>query len=241
MRICVLSNSHAASLRGPAAEVEKDTGCVFTFFAAPNRSMRQVVVDKDRGRLTAKTGSVQEFLSLTSNGLNYVDVAEYDAFLLHGLFVTPPRFDTRHSEAFREAATKDMLAASESQRLTRILREVSDAPILISPEPFPADFEDNEQDKVLSTAYAPKAPQSSEAIYQSMSDNFLGANVHWLRQEPSTIGTRLNTKRSFSTGSRRLKQGDQEAAHKERDVRHMNEKYGKIVLRMACRKVKDVL
>lgn len=241
MRICVLSNSHAASLYGPAADVEKDTGCVFTFFAAPNRGMRHLVVDKNSGRLTAIKKGIQQFLSLTSGGLKYIDSAEYDAFLLHGLFVTPPRFDIRHSEAFREAATKDMLAVSESQRLTKILREVSVAPILISPEPFPADFEDNDEDKILPTAYAPKKPQSTEAIYQGMSDNFLGSGVHWLRQDPNTIGGRLNTQRSFSTGSGRLKQGDQRAAHKERDVRHMNEKYGEIVLRMACEKVKEVL
>lgn len=239
MRICVLSNSHAASLQGAVEAVQKDTGDVFTIFAAPNRGMKQVKLDADKKRLVPSKDGIEDFFRLTSEGLQHIEIADYDAFLLHGLFIQPPRFDKRHSQALRAEVAKEILGTSEATSLAQKVREATSVPILVSPEPLPADFEEDDETTVRIDANAPQNPSDLAEVWQVLSDNFPLSDVNWLWQDPSTIGTRMNTKRSYSTGSQRVQVTAKED-HNLRDVRHMNAKYGDVVLRMASARLKSM-
>ena len=236
MHICVLSDSHAAAVKSGYEQLGDSLGCKITIFAAPNRGLRFFKISDTKDRLSWTDPAIRDMISNTSGGLAEVVVADYDAFLVHGLFVIPPRFDTRHSRAFQSAATQSMLSGSLGLRLATELAGITKAPVLLSPEPLLADLEDDGVTSVQKRSNAPVDPLPFEAVCDAMRAACDIAGIDWLFQPPSTIGPRLNTDRSYSTNPSRLSVGADEK-HLEKDVRHMNSDYGSSVLKALVEKV----
>lgn len=232
MRICILSNSHAAALQGNLEQVGTESGCAFTVFATPTTGMQTLLVDEERRYLYTDAGKVKDYFRATSGGLEAVNVAQYDAFLVHGLFMTPPRFDQRHSSAFRAATCRAVLEKSEGQRVAHMLRTLTTAPICLSPEPLKADFEDDDTTLVRPTTNAPANPVDPAVIWTGLEQACTVGGSRWIFQDAATIGTRLNTKRHFASGAARLNV-DGDKTHKVKNISHMNAAYGEAVLRTA--------
>lgn len=239
MRICVLSNSHAAAVKSGYEQLGDSLGCKITIFAASSRGLTSFKINDAKDRLRWSDPAIRDMISKTSGGLSEVIVADYDAFLVHGLFVIPPRFDKRHSPAFQSAATQSMLSSSLGQRLAKELAGMTKAPVLISPEPLLADLEDDGVTSVKKRSNAPLDPLPLEEVWDAMRAACDIAGIDWLFQPSSTIGPRLNTLRSYSTNSSRLSVGSDEK-HLDRDVRHMNSDYGSHVLKALVEKVESL-
>ena len=99
LKIGILSNSHAASLKvGWESIKENYPNIELTFFAAANKGMAKVKPESGN-RFTSADILITRMLSITSGGLGSIEVDDYDAFLVYGLFLILPRLDHRHTRA----------------------------------------------------------------------------------------------------------------------------------------------
>lgn len=226
MRVCVLSNSHGASLKH-ALDTGRfdDSGVNFSLFALPKYGMKRIRPLESDSKLGSENKQLANMLYMTSGGASVIELDNFDSFFLHGLDLIPPRLDRRHSRAMAMASVEDMIAPSGALYLAELIRRVSDAPILVSPEPLRADQE--VENKTHVAPNGPSQPEYYGTIMSMVMTSFPVPGVHWVLQRPETIGERLSTLRAFSTNSTRL---DSDVSHKKGDTRHMNGAYGEIVL-----------
>ncbi|MEP5152251.1 hypothetical protein, partial [Planktotalea sp.] len=210
----------------------------FSIFAVARHGIRDLKLSADRSALEPRSQQIREKLSFVSGGLESIVLSSYDAFLLHGLFLIPPRIDRRHSSALRQISVKEMLTECDAQKLARLIASGSKAPILISPEPLLADIGN---DIVRKNSNAPTQPVQYEEVCATIEDEFGQPGVHWLWQDPSTIGDQFNTIREYSVGSVALKGLKNAKQHASIDVRHMNDDYGRIVLENVVEKLRTLV
>jgi hypothetical protein len=243
MKICILSNSHGAALKTalnamPSGALEAEV----SVFAAPGRHLSKLLPNSGGQHLVVDpryplADNVRNFFKATSGKSDTIEIGAYDGFILHGLYLIPPRLDRRHSGALAQAAVRDMLALSSAPGLARALVAATSAPVLISPEPLLADQEG--LDIPARPSNAPSDPLPYDTIMDMVEAQFGVPGVHWLRQPPHTMGERLSTLRHYSTESTRLAKED--IAHKDGDVRHMNADYGRLVLEAAAARFSDLM
>jgi len=80
MKICVISNSHAASLKDGWMTIRNDFPQLeVTFFAAPNRAMSELKADISARTLYAENTQLKHTLKFTSGGLDTIEIDKYDA------------------------------------------------------------------------------------------------------------------------------------------------------------------
>lgn len=204
-----------------------------TIFAAPKHGMKRLYHDAESASLATGHPGLEKMLKLTSGGLGRVEIGAYDGFLLHGLFLIPPRFDRRHSAGFVRSALDDMLSVSAAPDLARLLTQHASAPVLVSPEPLLAD-----QYEGAPTSMVPSQPMSYPDICGLIAERFGVPGVRWLWQPEETIGPSLDTPRAYSTSSERLLKQEE---HKTHDVRHMNALYGELILRSAVARLVELM
>jgi len=126
MNICVISNSHAASLKNGWETIgERFPNIDITFFAAPNRGMSGVKFDVESRAYKTRNHSVRKVLAMTSGGYGRIDIDSYNAFLVYGLFLDIPKLDLRLSEAVKSVTLDDCVARSLNFRFVKDYREVS--------------------------------------------------------------------------------------------------------------------
>jgi len=219
-KICVLSNSHAASLRIGWDSIKHNyPGIELTFFAAANKGMAKVQPGSGN-RFTSADILITRMLSKTSGGLGTIEVDDYDAFLVHGLFLVLPRLDLRHSRAVKEIAIKETVQSSLNYRFVADLRDMTDVPIYYGANPLLAD------DTFLHVSSA-TVYHSYDEISVWIDKCYSGLNAIQMLQPEETRGSMLTTKREYSDGSVRLKLlTDDAEQHKDTDVRHMNGNFG---------------
>lgn len=238
MKICILSNSHGAAIKAAVDAMSNEAlGAEVVIFAAPKHGMGRLVPDASGQVLACDNEGVSNMLRMTSGGLDRIEIGAYDGFILHGLYLIPPRLDRRHSGALAQAAVRDMLALSTAPGLARALVAATKAPVLISPEPLLADQEG--LDIPARPSNAPSDPLPYDTIMDMVEAEFGVPGVHWLRQPGHTMGERLSTLRQYSTESTRL--AEENIAHKDGDVRHMNADYGRLVLEAAAARFSDLM
>jgi hypothetical protein len=87
-RICVLGNSHVASLKlGWDSLKTQYPNVDITFFA--NRQRRMEALQVEKGKLVPDNEALKTAIAYTSNGLTSIDSRKFDLYLLYGLDLKP--------------------------------------------------------------------------------------------------------------------------------------------------------
>lgn len=238
-RICVVSNSHAASLKDGLEHSGREfDDWDVVFFAAPGRKIGAVRADEERRALIPAGLNVDQFVKKTSGGLDHIPVDDFDAFFFYGLFFTLPWLDVRLSAAVKNAAIDGALASSFAHTWMECACQLTTKPMFIAAEPLLADIHVPARLGKRRAVSDAASHVAFDEICRSMEDRGLPGNVTYLWQDPATISSGFRTKVEFSVGSRRLSQEDTHH-HPETDIRHMNGAYGAIVLRQLTKALTD--
>lgn len=223
MKICVLSNSHAASLKqGWDRLAAQYPGVQLTFFASRALGMRGLQL---RGRaLVPSDPALAKDLAFTSGGHETIELAGYDVFLGYGLDLRMPVLGKRLSAAVKFHACQDALNRSLNLQLCRMVREGTRAPVFIGPNPQHSLRQENEGKPWPYCGY--------EEVLRPMAANLDALGLKLAPQPRHTLGNGWNTKATYATGSIRLDVGDQfsNQAHPSDDLEHMNGEFGRLYL-----------
>lgn len=225
MKICVISNSHAASLKDGWSAVHNLVPHIdMTFFAAANRLLEELVADFEANLFQVETESVKNMLSFTSGGLDIIDVKEYDAFLVYGMFLSAPRLDRRHSSAIKRMTIRDSVEQSINYRFVSDLSKMTDAPVYYAPNPLLSDsiLEDEVDQAICYHTY--------DEVCEWIDTHYNFTNAIQVKQLEQTMGHGITTQKKYSTGSVRLTKVTTQ--HLEQDVMHMNKDYGEMYMKM---------
>jgi len=230
MKICIIGNSHIASLKLGWDEIAPLTPAQdITFFAARGKQAAELVVKTDwRRRKTLvpgiKGGKLERSIEFTSGGKTEIDFSAYDICMLHGLLKFP-RYDRRISAAVKQAVMQRSVVGSLATPLVAKIRACSDIPIWISHQPVPR-LQENEF--IPATArYAPY-----DMVLDEITAAFGRDDVRFLAQPKETLASEIATQGRYSQGSVRLDVGDKHSnkPHEVEDYVHMNGAYGVLVL-----------
>lgn len=239
MKLCVLGNSHLASFKtGWDLIGDRYPHIEATFFGATRGAMRGLRVRE--GALVPDNDRLREAIVWTSNGLDRI-TGDYDAYILVGMgfsfphmanvlrdFRTPdlPR-DAEHliSDEALLAAIKGTLDKSGARQLIARVRQISDAPIGYSHDPFHAKAS-RDNDRYSYMNFDEKVRQIL-AVYTAMRAD-LHAVCDVLDQPPETIEDDMFTRAEYWTGAVPLKKGM--IGYKRADFAHMNARFGALCL-----------
>lgn len=225
MRICVIGNSHAAAIKEGWDRIAADhPGVAVQFFAAPGDNMDGLKLFE--GRMVATEPLLAEFVTLSSGGQTEIRPEAHDLFLIVGLGLRPPKMDRRLSAQVYRAVTSE-LSRCLACRVAGMIRMVSEAPILMLPNPLPArqPTPDETEGRLMRQEDCLRDVQSA-----------LGLNgLQILRQPEETLSSGWTTDRRWSEGSSTLAgvigmaPG---AMHPDSEFNHMNADYGALWLSM---------
>ncbi len=232
IKICIIGNSHVASLKEGWENIKKNyPNLTLTFFAEPNKGLENLIVDKKM--LIASTESTKKSIEFTSGGKGYIDPLEYDIFLIYGTYASTYRVRRNifYSYQVEVSAVEDIIFEGLSYEILKKLKKITHKKIYIGNNPLRAlndeistnnNFETNNEDYLLGIKLMNKY------VYKSMGTILLS-------QPLSTIinGTFI-TKKIYSTGSAKLNTSNKQIAdrkHSGEDTGHMNREYGAIYLK----------
>lgn len=231
MKICVLSNSHAAALRQgldklePSARAELDV----TFFASRSGGMK--ALESDGRRLRCPDPEVLRDIQYTSGGLGEIDLAHYDVFVVHAMGLLYPyvQLAAPYSQQFVAAWMLGRWRQVLSYRLLEMLQAAPRARLVVSPQPYLSESDDSAR-SLVEKAILPPVPL--ERAFSG--EAWLGElRALFLPQPAATVVKHVLTDRRYSRGSVRLDVGDRQSAqpHPASDHQHMNADYGLLVWR----------
>jgi hypothetical protein len=223
VRLCVLGNSHAASLkRGWSTLQAALPGVELTFFAARATAMSDLVAGE--GALVPATAALRKAIAFTSGGSESVQVARFDAFLTYGLWLPMPLLDTRLSEAVRRQACHDVLLDSLNHSICLELRKLTRAPILVGHDP---------QFVRSSEPGLPASFLGYDEVFGMVQGNLRLEGARLLRQPAVTLEDGWHTRPEHAVGATRLDLGDigPDAPQPQGDRIHMNGEFGALYLR----------
>lgn len=231
MKVCIISNSHAASLKD-ALEQNGDEFPThsFTFFAAPAGRLGTARADEERRVLIPEGKGIEEFLIKISGGLSEIAVDAFDAFFIYGLSFTLPWLDTRLSSAVKAAAINGTLVKSLAHNWMDAVCRLTSKPVFVGPVPLYADIDSPFFVRKVGAVSRAASPVPFETVCRMIEAHERPGNVTYLWQDPATISSGFRTRVEYSTGSRRFKE-DETIIHADVEIRHMNADYGLIVLR----------
>lgn len=219
MRICILGNSHLASLKQGWDQMQPVQGVSVQFFGSRQRGLQ--ALDRVGTELRPRHAALARDLTFTSGGLDRIDLQNHDVFLLYGLMLALPGLQQGWSTAVKRQACKDTLGRSLAAELLQKIRAASDRPIYLGHNPRPA-----RRGQQALPAGSLDYPQVFEHMRREV--HALGATL--LPQPEQTLeDNRWFTRSSYSTGSVRLDVGDRISAeqHPESDLEHMNADFGR--------------
>lgn len=224
IRLCVIGNSHVASLKKAWNDLSGQyPGVRITFFACRGRHLFNLAA-KD-GCLSCDGEVLKQILAFTSGGASEVRVSEYDQFLIYGSDARP--YFTSPGEVFSRAAVMqsvyDSVGGTLAYHLLRQLRLLTDKPVYVGHTPLlgakevrsrqrPATFVDGIAfvNRVFYSAFkAELVPQPIETVVNGMA-----------------------TDPVYVPGATRLAVGDalDDLAQPVTDLSHMNGEFGKLWL-----------
>jgi len=243
MNVCVLGNSHLASLILGWRQIQQEfADTKLTFYGAPGRLME--FFDVKDGNLVAGHADLRQHLQWISGSGDAIVTGDFDGYVIYalafgirnvlGVFAghrgESLRADERQpvSDHCFMRAIEDVLLGSTAVSLIRRLQQITDAPILLVPQPMSSD-----QDRVpwtLRTLEAGEdriAADTFSTVTTQIADR-LGIQVMF--QPADTLTSPMLTNSSYSRGSVRLG-GGLTTTHPDDDVTHMNAEYGAIILK----------
>jgi hypothetical protein len=220
-RICVVGDSHAASLkrawRGMAGLHDSFE---LRFFCARGLELSGMIVDELR--LVPNSDALAQAIKFTAEGCSHIDPKNYDVFLLYGLGCYPhfeQQTDVFHSRHVLAAALRDSAKSTLSFQLLLRLREITARDIYVGHRPLDAAKSDTPTEEAGS--YATSIRRMNEILYQPLRATIVSQPLETM------VGGRF-TQPHFSRGSRRLAIGDNldDELHPDDDDVHMNDDYG---------------
>ena len=222
MRICVLGNSHVASLK---LGLEKLPGArqrfTMEFFASRAGALEGLHL-KDR-RLVPRSENLARAIAHTSGGKRDVVLDDYDAFLVYGLGFRLPVVETQVSAAVRRQVCRDTAVGTLSFHMCSLLRQATDKPVYVGHDPQEAEGR-KRPDVSRSLPY--------DGVYDLTKSALRDEDLRLVRQPRGTFANSWFTKPEFAAGSTRLDIGDAKSneLHKDVDNKHMNGDFGRIWL-----------
>ncbi|MCC2634641.1 MAG: hypothetical protein K0S48_2527 [Ramlibacter sp.] len=222
MRICVLGNSHVASLKlGLEKMPDARKNVSMDFFAS--RASALGALRLENNRLVPTNDNLARSIAHTSGGKSEVVLADYDAFLVYGLGFRLPVMQAQLSSAVQRQICRDTLVQALNFRMCSMVRQATDKPVYVGHDPQEAEGR--------------KSPELSrslpyEAVYDMMRSELFRDDVRLVAQPRQTFANSWFTKPEFSAGSTRLDIGDAKSneLHSEADNKHMNGDFGRIWL-----------
>jgi len=134
MKICVLGNSHTASLKSAWDEIKFLFPKIeLIFFAAIGGELKHLKLEN--GIFIPRTTSVLRSIRVTSHGIDSVDINAYDIFLLYGLNFFVPSLDHSITSKVKKLTCLDILSSSLIKKLSSEIRSESSKPIFIGHSP----------------------------------------------------------------------------------------------------------
>jgi hypothetical protein len=227
-----------------------------TWFGAVRDGMSRV--RRSGGTLRATTPEVEESFAWTSGGLREVVVAEYDAFLLVGLgfsftslarlyrdYRTPAQSQAlrkRHaiSGAAFDVAADGLVRGSLGMTLARVIRGITNRPILIAADPLPGEAAARGKEAELWQHLA--AHPDGAALFAQFNAQAereaKAAGITFLPQPAETRAALPYTRDALRRGAVRMRAtGD--TPFEEEDVGHMGPDYGAALLAVALGRLGD--
>lgn len=224
MKICVIGNSHAASLKMAwdnmsSKEEYKDFN--LTFFASPRDSMLKLeYID---GKFFTQDDYLRDNISKSSSGAEEIIIKDYDHFIIHGLISINRCARTYLSSNKKLSTLDDITEGNFALELRKLIRK-NNRSVTISPEPrFSAAILTSE------TTYGYEKFIDKENPENSLIDFFVSlwneqVAKHAILDQPSeTIVNEVFTHPKFQKN--------------ENDRLHANEVYGEIVLRNTLKNI----
>lgn len=215
MRICIFGCSHVACFKHAwDALDERPASLSVDFVASPGAGLAMLEAKNDH--IETDNAYIAEQLKLASGGANSLRPDDYDAILMVGLGLwLAPTADGLTSAVFARSL-EDLVEASLSLKLGKMVGSLTNAPIYVAHNPLPA------------AAESFPAQRSYVDQYRIMKAAFDRYDMRLLPQLNEAILLPFNTPVHFSRGARQhpnLKTGET-SLHPVEDNLHMNVTYG---------------
>ena len=231
IRLCILGNSHAASLKlGWDMIAAQYPNVEITFFANRQRSMDAFQVENSC--LVPDNDALKSAIVHTSGGLTSIDMRYFDISLLYGLdlkpYFAPSAF---FSKAFLEEVMLHHVSVSVSWGLLQKIRVISNNVVFFGHTPLNAATNNSSLQGDSSTYQ-----KSIKLLNQYVFNDY---NASIIEQPLDTIVNSSQTMSKYSTGSRRLDIGDEisNELHVDQDIMHMNGDFGAHYLDLFLKKL----
>lgn len=223
LKLCILGNSHIASLKLGWEEIKLGQPEIQAdFFAqAGNDGLATVVVKG--GKLTSENKDVRKAFVRTY-GKEYLRIANYDSFLIYGArsrtYWPSGGF---FSSACLDAAISDLTRETPAQLVLNALRQETDAPIYVGHTPLLAAR--TVRDRTASDSYQEGIDILNHRHYINFGAEFVG-------QPTETMVNGRATAPEYSWGVKKLSAavGIDDAVSDLNDNTHMNATFGALWL-----------
>lgn len=222
MKICVLGNSHVASLKLGLDKLSASQKNVeMVFFASRGGALGALRLEGHR--LVPANDNLAKAIAHTSGGKSEVALDEYDAFLVYGLGFRLPVLGRNLSAAVSRQACRDTATASLNYRICTLLRRATDKSIHLGHEP---------QEAAGQKSHRASDGLPYETVLEQMERELLGDGLKMVAQPRQTLADDWFTIPKFSAGSSRLDIGDavSNELHPDADTKHMNADFGRMWL-----------
>lgn len=156
-KICCIGTSHLGSLKtGWEKLASGHPEIEIIFFGAPNSGLTELVGDVvlSSNNIVPRTALLEQYFKFTSGGRQFINVLEYDAFVVIGCGIgLSPLFDlyrTHRSDAMRQGAgvlvsdncivdaTSEIFLNSTASRYCQTIKSLCDNPVFVIPDPRPS-------------------------------------------------------------------------------------------------------
>lgn len=222
--VCIIGNSHAASLKNGWDEIEtRYPGHRLTFFASRGDSLAAMRLEGNK--LIPLNKHVKANIALTSGGLSKINLEHYDIFVLYGLGLRAPALDKRLSSGVIAQMFSDLVAGSLGFSLCKQIQEASDRPIFFGHKPQMV-FDNIKRDRSGLLNYM--------STFDEMERFIRVGNVRLIRQPEETLcDDEWSTKQEYSVDRERIAAADGQPfgdVRPEIDTAHMNARFGQLWL-----------
>jgi len=222
IKICVIGNSHIASLKLGWDRIGRDFPTLeLTFFGARGYRMEQLQTQGEK--LVPQTKALKQILAHTSGSAGEINLPKYHACLVYGLFLRLPKMAPHLSAAVKSCVAADALQASLSYETLGKIRAASPIPVFVGHDPLTC----------FKGETRPAIPYTEALAYLRAAVDL--ADVRILEQPKHTLEQDRFTRSSYLSGAIKLEQ--QETAPREDqpddNMGHMNGDFGAEFLRAA--------
>lgn len=229
-RICMLGNSHIASLKNAWTKIgSTHPDYELVFFASRQEGLSALRLEGNT--LIPSSEETARDIRFTSGGRSTIELDEYDAFVTYGLLLSLPSLDRRLSSAVLRRSIVDGISNTLNIRLCKTIREGSRKPVFIGHNPLRATPDPRLELRANMLDYHQLVDVVNSAIEIE--------NASLISQPEQTIVHGWFTRGEYSRGSTRLDVGDNasNAPHPDNDYDHMNEAFGTLWLQSLFRRM----